>query len=220
LPRLLEVIYEINARFLAEVSQRWPGDSDRLRRMSLIEEGDTPMVRMAYLAIVGSFSVNGVAELHSRLLTGGLFHDFYQLWPHKFNNKTNGVTQRRWLTLCNPGLSALISERIGDGWITQLDELRKLAPYAGDAGFRQRWREVKLAANEAVTGLGGTVTHHHAVGRDHRPRGYDEQVPALFREAFAGARRVLDPDGMMNPGVLLDTPARGAIAGGVLRQPL
>jgi len=153
LPRLLEVIYEINARFLAEVSQRWPGDSDRLRRMSLIEEGDTPMVRMAYLAIVGSFSVNGVAELHSRLLTGGLFHDFYQLWPHKFNNKTNGVTQRRWLTLCNPGLSALISERIGDGWITQLDELRKLAPYAGDAGFRQRWREVKLANKQRLADM-------------------------------------------------------------------
>jgi starch phosphorylase len=153
LPRLLEVIYEINARFLAEVAQRWPGDTDRLRRMSIIEEGDTPMVRMAYLAIVGSFSVNGVAELHSRLLKEGLFNDLYQFWPHKFNNKTNGVTQRRWLTLCNPGLSALISEHIGDGWITQLDELQKLAPYAEDTGFRQRWREIKLANKQRLADM-------------------------------------------------------------------
>jgi starch phosphorylase len=150
LPRLLEIIYEINARFLADVSLRWPGDIDRLRRMSIIEEGDTPMVRMAYLAIVGSFSVNGVAELHSRLLQEGLFEDFYQLWPHKFNNKTNGVTQRRWLTMCNPGLSGLISEHIGDGWVTQLDQLRRLAPYADDAVFRQRWHAVKLANKQRL----------------------------------------------------------------------
>ena len=153
LPRLLEIIYEINARFLAEVSLRWPGDIDRQRRMSIIEEGDTPMVRMAYLAIVGSFSINGVAELHSRLLKEGLFRDFYELWPHKFNNKTNGVTQRRWLTMCNPGLSGLISERIGDGWITQLDRLRKLAPCVDDAAFRQRWREVKLANKQRLADM-------------------------------------------------------------------
>ena len=104
LPRLLEIIFEINARFLAEVAQRWPGDSERQRRMSLIEEGPEPMVRMAYLAIVGSFSVNGVAALHSRLLSEGLFRDFYELWPEKFNNKTNGVTPRRWLAWSNPPL--------------------------------------------------------------------------------------------------------------------
>ena len=153
LPRLLEIIHEINARFLAEVSLRWPGDLDRQRRMSLIEEGDTPMVRMAYLAIVGSFSINGVAELHSRLLKEGLFRDFHELWPHKFNNKTNGVTQRRWLTMCNPGLSGLISEQIGDGWITQLDQLRKLAPCIDDAAFRQRWREVKLANKQRLADM-------------------------------------------------------------------
>ncbi len=153
LPRLLDIIYEINARFLAEVSQRWPGDTDRLRRMSIIEEGDTPMVRMAYLAIVGSFSVNGVAELHSRLLKEGLFRDFYALWPHKFNNKTNGVTQRRWLSMCNPGLSGLISEHIGDSWITLLDQLRKLAPYADDAVFRQRWHDVKLANKQRLADM-------------------------------------------------------------------
>jgi starch phosphorylase len=153
LPRLLDIIYEINARFLAEVSLRWPGDIDRQRRMSIIEEGDTPMVRMAYLAIVGSFSVNGVAELHSRLLKEGLFRDFYELWPHKFNNKTNGVTQRRWLTMCNPGLSGLISERIGEGWITQLDQLRKLAPCVEDTAFRQRWRETRLANKQRLADM-------------------------------------------------------------------
>ncbi|MGD8614445.1 MAG: glycogen/starch/alpha-glucan family phosphorylase, partial [Gammaproteobacteria bacterium] len=153
LPRLLEIIYEINARFLAEVSQRWPGDIDRQRRMSLIEEGDTPMVRMAYLAIVGSFSVNGVAELHSRLLKEGLFRDFFELWPQKFNNKTNGVTQRRWLALCNPGLSGLISDRIGGGWITELSQLRRLAPHADDAEFRERWREVKQANKQRLADM-------------------------------------------------------------------
>ena len=153
LPRLLEIIHEINARFLAQVAQRWPGDTDRLRRLSIIEEGSKPMVCMAYLAIVGSYSVNGVAELHSRLLKEGLFRDFYELWPDKFNNKTNGVTQRRWLAMCNPGLSALINERIGDGWITQLDKLRELAPLADDAAFQQRWREVKLANKQRLADM-------------------------------------------------------------------
>jgi starch phosphorylase len=153
LPRLLEIIYEINARFLAEVARRWPGDTDRLQRMSIIEEGGTPMVRMAYLAIVGSFSVNGVAELHSRLLREGLFRDFYELWPHKFNNKTNGVTQRRWLSMCNPGLSALINGRIGEGWITRLEDLRRLAPCADDPEFRRRWREVRLANKRRLSDL-------------------------------------------------------------------
>ena len=154
LPRLMEIIYEINARFLAEVSRRWPGDTDRLRRMSIIEEGDTPMVRMAYLAIVGSFSVNGVAELHSRLLKEGLFHDFYKMWPGKFNNKTNGVTQRRWLSMCNPGLTKLITEQIiGDSWTTKLDQLRALAPCAGDADFRQRWHDIKMDNKQRLATL-------------------------------------------------------------------
>jgi starch phosphorylase len=145
LPRLLDIIYEINARFLAEVARRWPGDNERLRRMSIIEECDEPKIRMAYLAIVGSFSVNGVAALHSKLLQQGLFRDFYKLWPHKFNNKTNGVTQRRWLTGCNPGLSQLLTATIGDGWITDLPQLRRLIPAGDDAGFRARWRAVKQA---------------------------------------------------------------------------
>ena len=145
LPRLLEIIYEINADFLVEVARRWPGDTERLRRMSLIEEGPEPQVRMAYLAVVGSFSVNGVAALHSDLLRRSLFQDFHELWPEKFNNKTNGVTPRRWLDHSNPGLSRLISATIGDGWIRDLDQLRELAPHAENAAFRADWREVKRA---------------------------------------------------------------------------
>ena len=144
LPRLLDIIYEINARFVAEVSERWPGDSERVKRMSLIQEGGEPMIRMAYLAIVGSSSVNGVAALHSKLLTEGLFRDFAELWPDKFNNKTNGVTQRRWLAACNPGLSELINSKIGAGWITELTELKQLEKFANDEAFQQAWRAIKL----------------------------------------------------------------------------
>ena len=150
LPRLLDIIYEINARFIEEISRRWPGDNDRIERMSLIREGSEPMIRMSYLAIVGSFSVNGVAELHSRLLREGLFRDFAELWPGKFNNKTNGVTQRRWLAACNPELAGLIGGKIGDGWATDLEQLRGLEPFADDAAFHEQWRAVKLANKERL----------------------------------------------------------------------
>jgi starch phosphorylase len=160
LPRLLDIIYEINARFIVEVSQRWPGDTDRIARMSLIQEGSDPMIRMAYLAIVGSFSVNGVAELHSKLLREGLFRDFAEMWPDKFNNKTNGVTQRRWLAACNRDLATLITKKIGDGWITELSELEMLRKYANNKTFHKAWRAVKLKNKirlardlEAKTGL-------------------------------------------------------------------
>lgn len=150
LPRLLDIIFEINNRLLAEISDRWPGDAERIRNMTLITEGDYPMVRMAYLAIVGSYSVNGVAELHSRLLRDGLFREFAELWPTKFNNKTNGVTQRRWLAACNPKLASMISERIGEGWVTDLDQLGKLRKYVHDAEFGEQWRKVKLANKERL----------------------------------------------------------------------
>jgi starch phosphorylase len=153
LPRLLEIIYEINARFLTEVAMRWPGDMDRQARMSLIEEGDDPQIRMAYLAIVGSFSVNGVAELHSRLLVEGLFRDFHDLWPRKFNNKTNGVTPRRWLALCNPKLRALLHETIGEDWVCELRQLERLVPFAEDAAFRATWRGIKHANKERLAQL-------------------------------------------------------------------
>jgi len=144
LPRILDIIYEINARFIVEVSQRWPGENDRIARMSLIAEGSNPMIRMAYLAIVGSFSVNGVAELHSKLLREGLFRDFAEMWPAKFNNKTNGVTQRRWLAACNKGLAKLITSKIGDDWTTELSQLEKLRKYADQKTFQKAWRSVKL----------------------------------------------------------------------------
>ncbi|MGZ8164798.1 MAG: glycogen/starch/alpha-glucan phosphorylase [Methylobacter sp.] len=150
LPRVMDIIFEINAHFLTEASMHWPGDTDRLRRMSIIEEGEEQRVRMAHLAIVGSFSVNGVAQLHTRLLQQGLFSDFYALWPHKFNNKTNGVTPRRWLVACNPELARLITETIGDLWVTDLSQLKKLEPYAEDAQFRQRWHAIKQAAKQRL----------------------------------------------------------------------
>ncbi|MEM6639417.1 MAG: glycogen/starch/alpha-glucan phosphorylase [Pseudomonadota bacterium] len=153
LPRVLEIIYEINARFLADVDARFPDEPAMIERMSLIREGHEPMVRMAYLAIVGSFSVNGVAELHSRLLREGLFNDFYRLSPAKFNNKTNGVTQRRWLAACNPELSGLISETIGTGWVRNLDELTGLNSHAGDSAFQSRWRAIKQANKTRLADL-------------------------------------------------------------------
>jgi len=153
LPRLLEIIFEINARFLAEVAQHWPGDTERQRRLSIIEEGDVPMVRMAHLAIVGSFSVNGVAALHSKLLIEGLFQDFYALTPDKFNNKTNGVTQRRWLSLCNPGLNTLITKTIGDGWITDLSQLHQLSAKLNEPAFCAHWQNVKLENKKRLADL-------------------------------------------------------------------
>ncbi len=153
LPRLLEIILEINARFMMEVSSRWPGDNERMRRMSIVEEGNTPQIRMAYLAIVGSFSVNGVAALHSKLLAEGLFRDFYELWPHKFNNKTNGVTPRRWIARCNPGLSSLVSARIGDAWVSDLQQISRIAGFVDDPEFRSLWHDVKRANKERLSAL-------------------------------------------------------------------
>ncbi|PLW84067.1 glycogen phosphorylase [Kineobactrum sediminis] len=153
LPRLLEIIHEINARFLSRVADKWPGDQDRQARMSIIEEGDEPRIRMAYLGIVGSHSVNGVAALHTRLLTRGLFRDFYELTPGKFNNKTNGVTPRRWLAHCNPRLSALLDETIGRQWVTNMDQLQGLVDYADDAAFAERFMDIKQANKAALARL-------------------------------------------------------------------
>jgi starch phosphorylase len=145
LPRHLEIVYEINRRFLDEVARHHPGDGDLMARVSLIEEGPVRQVRMANLATVGSFAVNGVAELQSRLLRERTLADFAGFWPERFQNKTNGVTPRRFIRLANPGLSSLISERIGDGWLRDLSRLQELEPHADDPAFRAAWREVKLA---------------------------------------------------------------------------
>ena len=143
LPRHLEIIYEINRRFLDRVREAFPGDEERVTRMSLIDESGGRYVRMAHLACLGSQAVNGVAELHSKLLTREVLKDFHEMFPDKFHNVTNGVTPRRWMVLVNPRLSTLISESIGDGWIRNLEELRRLEPFAEDAGFRKEWRRVK-----------------------------------------------------------------------------
>lgn len=143
LPRHLEIIYEINRRFLDDVRRRYPGDEDRIRRLSLIDESGGRSVRMAHLAAVGSRTVNGVARLHSELLRRGALRDFYDLTPEKFTNVTNGVTPRRFLVLSNPQLAALITARLGDGWIKDLEQLRRLEPLAEEAEFRAAWREIK-----------------------------------------------------------------------------
>ncbi len=153
LPRILEIILEINARFMAEVSLRWPGDNERMRRMSIVEEGAVPQVRMAFLAIVGSFSVNGVAALHSQLLAQGLFRDFYELWPHKFNNKTNGVTPRRWIAHANPGLSRLVSDKVGTAWVADLQQINQITRFVEDAEFRRDWHDVKQANKVRLAAL-------------------------------------------------------------------
>jgi len=158
LPRHMQIIYEINQRFLNEISKKYPGDSDRLRRMSLIEEGQERMVRMAHLAVVGSHSVNGVAELHTNLIKTILFKDFIEIYPDRFNNKTNGITQRRWSRLCNQKLSGLISGKIGEGWVTDLYQLKKLTQYADDTAFRNEWREVKAHNKENLAGYISSLT--------------------------------------------------------------
>lgn len=150
LPRLMEIIFEINAQFMAEVAEHWPGDSSKMAAMSIIEEGGEKQVRMAYLAIVGSFSVNGVAELHSQLLKQGLFKDFYNFWPTKFNNKTNGVTPRRWLANCNPDLANLITKTIGNAWVTDLSQLENLKPFVNNKKFSDAWYKIQQSGKQRL----------------------------------------------------------------------
>jgi starch phosphorylase len=150
LPRHLEIIYEINARFLRMVRLRYPGKPDMLAKLSLIQEGPQRKVRMAHLAVVGSHQVNGVAELHSQLLKQNLFYDFAQIWPERFSNITNGVTPRRWLAVANPHLASLLDEAIGDTWRSDLDQLSRLEPLAQDGAFLERWRAMRALAKERL----------------------------------------------------------------------
>jgi len=158
LPRHLEIIYEINARFLDEVRMRFLGDEARIARLSLIDESGERYVRMAHLACVGSHTINGVAELHSQLLQQDVLKDFHTLWPEKFCNVTNGVTPRRWLALSNPRLSGLISEAIGEDWLKDLKQLHVLEPLADDGAFRDMWRGVKYANKRDFAGFVGRQT--------------------------------------------------------------
>ncbi len=153
LPRPTEIIQEINRRFLEEVASAMPGEHQKQAEMSIVSFDAHPVVRMAHLAIVGSFSINGVAALHSKLLKEGLFANFNQLWPARFNNKTNGVTQRRWLAYCNPGLTTLLDDTLGAQWVGRMEELERLKPMADDPSFQARWMAVKTANKQSLAAL-------------------------------------------------------------------
>ena len=143
LPRHLEIIYEINRRFLEELWLTYPDNSDKLSRLSLIDEGDQKYVRMSHLAALGGHGVNGVSHVHSELLKKTILPEYFDLYPERFFNVTSGVTQRRWLVLSNPGLTELITDTIGDRWISQLEEIKRLEPFADDPAFIQKWKQVK-----------------------------------------------------------------------------
>jgi starch phosphorylase len=179
LPRHLTIIYEINRRFLRQVMNRFPNDEPRLARMSIVDDGngtlETKRIRMAYLAVVGSHSVNGVAALHTELLKANLLHDFHEIWPERFFNVTNGVTPRRWLLAANPMLAEAITARIGDGWITQLDQLAKLADHADDLAFRSEVRSIKQRNKEQ---LARYIEAEHGISID-RTSMFDVQVKRM-----------------------------------------
>jgi starch phosphorylase len=168
LPRHFEIICEINERFLDDVRIRFPGDDLRLRRMSLIDEDGARYVRMAHVAVVGSFAVNGVAKLHSELLKSDVLKDFHEMWPEKFSNKTNGVTPRRFVLLSNPAMSKLIDDTIGGGWVTDMTRLRELEPHADDPAFREVWRKIKSG------------NKHHLVREIKRHAGIDVDPASMF----------------------------------------
>ena len=153
-PRHLEIIYEINRRFLAEAAQVWPADAnDRASRVSIIQDGHDPQVRMAHLAIIGSHSINGVSKLHSELVKTRLAPELYRLWPNRFNNKTNGVTQRRWLLMANPRLAHLLDEAVGSGWATDFEQIRGIERFADDPEFQRRFVAIKRANKERLATL-------------------------------------------------------------------
>ena len=189
LPRQLEIIYEINRRLLDDVRARFPGDEGKVERVSLIEEGPTRHVRMANMAIVGSHSTNGVAEIHSRLLRTMTVKDLAELYPERFSNKTNGVTPRRWLLMCNPVLAETITEAIGDGWTTDLSQLRKLQPLADDKGlqeeFRKAKREAKLQFADWLKGTSGVTVDPDSI--------FDCQIKRIheYKRQLLNALRVL-----------------------------
>ncbi|HTS59387.1 MAG TPA: glycogen/starch/alpha-glucan phosphorylase [Terriglobales bacterium] len=188
-PRHLEIIYEINRRFLDDVRTKFPGDEDLVRRVSLIEEGPVRRVRMANLAIVGSHSTNGVAAIHTQLLRTTTVKDLAVIFPERFNNKTNGVTPRRWLRLCNPPLASTITEAIGEGWITDLRQLSRLAPLADDAGFRSAFLR---AQNDCKTQFAGWVKSTAGVTVDAQNM-FDSQVKRIheYKRQLLNALRII-----------------------------
>jgi len=209
LPRHLQIIYEINRRFLRDVAVRYLGDENRMRKMSIIEEDTEKRIRMAHLAIVGSHSVNGVAALHSKLLKEKELKDFDEMYPGKFNNKTNGITPRRWLLAGNPRLSELITSRIGNEWPKDLDQLRKIEPFIKDSGFVKEWKTVKLANKERLakiikdnTGIQidpGSIFDIQ-VKRIHE---YKRQLLNIIHVVYCWLRLKQEPDFSMHPRTFL-----------------
>jgi starch phosphorylase len=210
LPRQLEIIFEINARFLRTVRLRYPGQPEVLERLSLIQEGPQRKVRMAHLAVVGSHQVNGVAELHSQLLRNHLFADFARLWPERFGNITNGVTPRRWLAVANPPLAALLDESIGEGWRRDLDLLSGLESRASDPAFLERWMTVRDQAKER---LAATIRHDTGVLVDPASL-FDVQVKRIheYKRQHLAALQVVERYLRLRAGE--DLPPRTVIFGG------
>ena len=212
LPRHLEIVYEINRRFLDEVRNKFPGDEARVVRLSLIDESGPRYVRMANLACVGSHRVNGVARLHSELLKQTVLRNFAELWPEKFCNVTNGVTPRRFVGLSNPGLTKLITSRIGDNWLGDLKQLRKLEPFADDPEFQQQWRDVKLANKGRLAALMAERT-----GIKVTPESlFDVQVKRIheYKRQHLAALHILTVYLRLRHQPQLDVPARTFIFGG------
>jgi glycogen phosphorylase len=212
LPRPLEIIYEINRRFLADVRQLYPGDDARVARLSLIDEAGEKRVRMANLATVGSHAVNGVAALHSRLLQQTVLRDFAQLWPERFCNVTNGVTPRRFMVLSNPALAQLLDETLGEGWVTDLARLKALEARAGDRAFHDRWRGVKRANKERLALL---IRAHTGVAVDPAAL-FDIQVKRIheYKRQHLNALHIITLYNRLRSNPRLDTPARCCIFGG------
>ncbi len=212
LPRHLEIIFEINRRFLDEVAAKFPGDHARVRRMSLIGEDGDRTIRMAHLATVGSHAINGVAALHSELLKETVLKDFYELWPERFSNKTNGVTPRRFVALSNPGLRDLLDETVGGDWLTHMDRLRKLEPLASDPVLQKRWREVKRANKARLA----DYVHAHTGVELNPDWMFDIQVKRIheYKRQHLNALHIatLYHRIKQNPG--LDVPPRAFIFGG------
>ena len=205
LPRHLQIIYGINEHFLKEVAKHFPGEHARLERMSLVEEHWERKIRMAHLAIVGSHSVNGVAALHTEILKTRIFPDFYAMFPERFNNKTNGITQRRWLNAANPRLAALISEAVGEGWTTDLFDLNMLSPLVSDGAFLEKWRQVK---QENKRDLAAYILHENCLQVDpesmfdcqiKRIHEYKRQLLNILHIITLYNRIKLDPEGPVVP---------------------
>jgi starch phosphorylase len=212
LPRHLEIIYEINQRFLTEVRAKFPGDEGRVQRMSIMDEGGERYVRMANLATIGSHMVNGVAELHSELLKTVLLRDFFEFSPEKFTNVTNGVTPRRWLKLSNPGLAGLIDSKIGHSWVKDLNQLRDIEPFVDDAQFRTAWREVKRANKRRLAGL-----IHESTGIEVNPDSmFDIQVKRIheYKRQHLNVLYVVTLYNLLRQNPELDIVPRTVIFGG------